>query len=65
MGKKKKVMEIIHCAATAQRGAAIFYRARADPWPPVTKFFLTALSPHEFRRATKSKYTFFIGNSVA
>ena len=38
-----------HRAGTAQRGALIFYRARAD-----RIFFLAALSPREFRRATEA-----------
>ena len=49
MGKEKKVMEIIHRAATALLGAPNFYRARAD-----RIFFVAALSPREFRRATEA-----------
>ena len=37
-----------HYVGTAQRGAPIFYRARAD------RIHLTALSPREFRRATEA-----------
>ena len=38
-----------HRAGTAQRGAPMFYRAGAD-----RIFFLTVLSPREFRRATEA-----------
>ena len=37
-------------AGTAQRGARIFYRARADR----IQYFLAALSPRKFRLATEA-----------
>ena len=41
-------------AGTAQRGAPIFYRARAE------RIFLAALSPREFRRATEAGSWFLL-----